>query len=118
LQLTIANNSYFRQFRSNRSLENPTPAKSFPTPSNEAIYLLKEASADPQATILNISYLGGDAIQVRGNNLIEDGSDQSRATWVGALHELEELGYVEPLDHKRQVFKITRTGYEALDRLP
>ncbi len=89
-----------------------------PVLSKEPAFLLKECAADPSATIMNVSYVAGHAIQVRGKNLIEEGSDSSRAIWTSALSELGSLGYIEPMSTKRELFRITRAGYDAADRLP
>lgn len=88
-----------------------------PELSKEAIFLLKESAADKSGTILNVAYIGGQAVQVGGKNLIEDGNDRSRAVWTSALTELEGNGYVEPMSEKREVFRLTASGYDALDRL-
>lgn len=117
LQLKLNRDSYFQgpgRVGSPEVAELPE----VPSLSKEAAFLLKECGADAQAVIMNVSYIGGQAIQVRGTNLIEDGNDRSRAVWTSALLELESLGYIEPMSAKRELFRITKTGYEALDRLP
>lgn len=118
LQLKLNRDLYFQQ---NAGLGSPTELIDLPAVpelSKEATFLLKECAADPQAIIMNASYIGGQAIQVRGKNLIEDGNDRSRAIWTSALSELETLGYVEPMSAKRELFRITKAGYDALERLP
>lgn len=83
----------------------------------EAAYLLNECAADPQGVILSVAHIGGQVLQVQGKNLIEEGSDRSRAIWMSALSELEALRYVEAASPKREIFRITRLGYEAADLL-
>jgi hypothetical protein len=118
LQLTLNRDPYFQQTDILSESAEPTDLPAMPALSKEAAFLLKECAADPHATIMNVSHIGGQAIQVRGKNLIEDRSDRSRAIWTSALFELESLGYVEPMSAKRELFRITRAGYEAVDRLP
>ena len=107
LQLKLLRDGAFQQ---GMPSQGQVAAASIPALSKEAVYLLKECAADPHATIMNVSYLGGQAMQVGGKNLIEDGNDRSRATWTSALAELEAVKYVEPLGHKRELFRITRKG--------
>jgi len=86
--------------------------------SKDAAFLLKECAADPSAQILNVGYIGGHTVQVRGKNLVEENSERSRATWVGALEELELKGFVAATGPKREIFRMTREGFDAADRLP
>ncbi len=118
LQLTLNRDPYFQQAAASGARVEPSELPSAPALSREAAFLLKECAADPNATIMNVSYIGGQAIQVRGKNLIEEGNDRSRAIWTSALSELESLGHIEPMSAKRELFRITRAGYDAADRLP
>lgn len=118
LQLKLIRDPYFKQASDVASTNEPVDLPSLPSVSKEAAFLLKECAADPSATIMNVAYIGGQTIQVGGKNLIEDGNDRSRATWTSALSELESLGYIEPMSHKRELFRITSAGYDAVDRIP
>jgi hypothetical protein len=89
-----------------------------PKMTKEAAFLLKECARDPATDVLNISFLSGHSIQVRGKNLIEENNPRSEATWKSALAELESLGYLKSEGPKRQIFKLTRDGFDAADRLP
>ena len=117
IQLKLNRDPYF-QADSNPDLQSEVltipPA---PVLSKEAIYLLNESATDKSGTILNVAFIGGHSVQVGGKNLIEDGNDRSRAIWTSALTELEGNGYVEPMSDKREVFRLTASGYDALDRL-
>lgn len=119
LQLKLNRDPYFQQNNASRAGagEEQTNIPEIPALSREAAFLLAECAADPQATIMNVTYLSGESLQVRGKNLIEDGNDRSRAIWTSALSELESFGYIEPMNAKRELFKITKAGYEAVDRL-
>lgn len=91
-----------------------TPPPSQPVLSREAQVLLKEALGDGQ--ILHIHFIGGTAVQAGGKNLVED-STRSAALWEEALLELESNGLVRCADSKRQVFRVTRDGYDIADQL-
>ena len=86
--------------------------------SKEAAFLLKECVANPSGQVLHLSHLNGYVLQVRGKNLIEDNNERSRATWIGALEDLEKNGLVAPTGPKRNIFKIMKEGFDAADRLP
>lgn len=117
IQLKLNSDVYF-QTSSNSDIQSEVlTIPAVPTLSKEAVFLLKESIADKTATILNVAFIGGHSIQVGGKNLIEDGNDRSRAIWTNALSELEDNGYVEPMSDKREVFRLTASGYDALDRL-
>jgi hypothetical protein len=118
LQITLLRDPYFQQSieKSAGGADMPQQVRDIPRLSKEAAFLLKEAAAD--GTILNLAFIGGSALQVNGKNLIEEGNARSRALWAGALSELEVMGFVEPASAKREVFRVTREGYDAVDRLP
>ncbi|MDZ7866521.1 hypothetical protein [Acidovorax sp.] len=123
LQLNLNRHPYFQRGDRRDAAQEVVELPRVPELSKEAAFMLKECSADQHAVIMNISYIGGQAIQekfffFRGNNLIEDGNDRSRAIWTSALLELESLGYIEPMSAKREIFRVTKEGYDALDRLP
>lgn len=117
LQLNLNRDKYFQRIHADDAAPEVAELPNLPELSKEAAFMLKECAADAQAVIMNLKFIGGQAIQVRGKNLIEDGNDRSRAIWTSALLELESLGYVEPMSAKRDLFRVTKAGYEALDRL-
>lgn len=116
LQLKLNNDDHFKSDTGD-VIELIEPATSLVQLSKEAAYLLKECASDSSGHIMNLSYIGGNAIQVNGKNVIEEGSDRSRATWTAALDELENAGYIRALNYKREMFQITRDGYDAADLL-
>jgi len=116
LQLKLNNDPHF-QTEGGDDTEIIEPESNFVDLSKEAAYLLKECASDSSGHIMNLSYIGGRAIQVNGKNVIEEGIDRSRAIWTDALDELEDAGYVKALNYKREMFQITRAGYEAADLL-
>ena len=68
--------------------------------------------------MLQLSHLSGYVLQVRGKNLIEDNNERSRAIWTAALEELENDDLLAAVGSKRNIFKVTRKGYEIADQLP
>lgn len=84
--------------------------------SSEARILLKAAvSADGQ--ILCVLVMGGMIIQIGGRNYTEGADARSQAMWEGAIGELEKMGLLLSLGDKREIFKVTREGYDAADRI-
>jgi hypothetical protein len=94
--------------------ESSTLLPARPVLSREAQVLLKEAIGDGQ--ILHVHFIGGTTVQAGGKNLAED-SARSVAIWEGALSELEDNRLVQSADPKRQVFRVTRDGYDLADQL-
>jgi hypothetical protein len=116
LQLKLNRDPYFRSGDTpDSTLREITP---FPSLTKEAAYLLREAAADPSGNVLYVETLGGSILQVRGKNLVEEGDARSSAIWIGALEELERNELLVAATPKRNVFRLTRKGYEVADRLP
>jgi len=84
----------------------------------ESQVLLKAASADPNGVILYVHRIGGVVIQTNAKGFLDDSSDaRTIANWESAISELEALGLIESAGPKREMFKVTRLGYEVADRL-
>lgn len=95
-------------------VESKTP---FPKLTDEAKFLLKEASKDRNGTILYLRHLGGTDIQTNGKNLIDSNERRVVAIWEDALKELVEKGFVIARGHKGQVFEISNAGYQIADMI-
>ncbi|OLQ69863.1 hypothetical protein BIT28_07750 [Photobacterium proteolyticum] len=93
------------------------PEISKPQLSAEARELLIEASNDSHGDIMKVAYLGGSSIQTNGKQILQNDSAREIARWDAALNSLINEGYVEPVGHKGQVFRITHAGYEYADIL-
>jgi hypothetical protein len=74
-------------------------------------------SSEQRAVIMYVRTLGGDHIQAGGRGMAVPDDPRSVATWKGALDELEQLGLVEALGYKREVFEVTRRGWEVFDQV-
>lgn len=118
LQLKINRDEYFKIEDALNLGEIFQETINTPSLSKEAAFLLKEAVSDPGGQILLLAHLGGHVMQVGEKNLIEDGNERSRAIWEGALEELERHSLIAAATYKRNIFKVTRSGYELADRLP
>lgn len=118
LQLKINRDEYFVANGLAETLPVIQEIPPSPSLSKEAAFLLKECVADPAGQVLHLSHLSGYVLQVKGKNLIEDGNERSRATWTSALEELERDELLAATGPQRNIFKVTRKGYEVADRLP
>jgi hypothetical protein len=90
-------------------------SRNIPHLSAEAQHLLLEASVSLDGIVGKIAFIGGGVVQSNGKNFVEPNNPRSRAIWEGAISELVELGLLEPVGYKGEVFKITREGYELAD---
>jgi hypothetical protein len=86
-----------------------------PSLTREAQILLKEASQDLNGNILQLSYIGGFQIQTNDKTFGSSGDPRDEAIWKGALRELESLGLVIDVGYKKEVFEVTREGYEVAE---
>ena len=118
LQLKVNRDAYFRTAAEPTGPPTILELEPRPTLSKEAAFLLKECVADPAGQLLHLSHLSGYVLQVRGKNLIEDNNERSRAIWTAALEELENDDLLAAVGSKRNIFKVTRKGYEIVDQLP
>ena len=84
--------------------------------SDEAKLILKEAIAG-SGRITYRRGLGGQEISANGKSMIPDDDARTIARWVGGLEDLQRRRYIKDLGHKREVFEVTREGYEAADQL-
>lgn len=85
--------------------------------SDEAKAILKEASCSDGKIIVTDSF-DGRSITAGGKSMIPDRDARTEALWLGGLEDLERRRFIEPLNHKREIFGVTREGYAAADELP
>ena len=88
-----------------------------PILSREAQTLLKEAAHDPNGRLLRILSLEGLVIQTNGKGFVEKNNPRSGAIWEGAVADLEAAHLIADRGYKREVFGITREGYEVAELL-
>ena len=87
------------------------------TLSNESILLLAEASQDPHGSILNLDYLGGSEISTNNKQLHTGNDPKSHAIWTEALESLEKSGLISTKSNKREIFKVTKKGYDLSEKI-
>lgn len=85
--------------------------------SNEARTLLAAASKDPAGVIMRMPYGGGTTIQVNDTVFTDDSNARSVALWESAIEELEAHGFAKTGSTAREVFSLTRKGFDAGDAL-
>lgn len=83
----------------------------------EACSILAVASVANRSRICLARMLAGHELSVGGICFTNMGDERSETKWEGGLEQLEQCGFAEDLGHKREVFRLTRGGYEAADEL-
>lgn len=84
----------------------------------DAEKLLSEGANDPSGRIMVISSLSGTFISANKVSFVHpDGGPRLEAKWMGALEELENYGFVQAVSYKREVFTVTREGYDYADSI-
>ena len=84
--------------------------------SKEAQELLKEAVAD-DGCVYCFRAIGGSTIRAGKKTMVHGSDQRSLALWTGGLEDLQRHRYIKDVGHKRELFEVTREGYEAADRL-
>jgi hypothetical protein len=86
-----------------------------PDMSREAQILLKEASQDQNGDIFQLHFIGGWQVQSNGKTFGNSSSSREQAIWEGAIDELERLGLIKDRGNERELFGVTREGYQIAD---
>ncbi len=85
--------------------------------SNEAKFLLKEASLDSSGTIMKLKLLSGEDIETNGKKLNNDTSPRSSAKWNTAVNQLLEFELIYDVGYKGEIFNLTDLGYNVADEI-
>ncbi len=88
-----------------------------PKMSREAQMLLKEASLSKDGVIIQLSYMGGFLVQSNERAFAADASAKEQAVWEGAIDELEKLDLIKDRGNNRELFGITRYGYQIAEMI-
>ena len=64
-----------------------------------------------------LRYLAGLSVQADKWNFVNDNSPREEARWTGAVEELETYGLIEAASYKREVFRVTKLGFEIADEV-
>ncbi len=120
LQIRLNEDAFFT------SRSAPSPADLLPVPltstplsrlSEEARQLLIEAAKSSDGTIMFMRFIGGVRLNTNGKDFITDRNPKIRAIWEGALEELLREGLIVDRSHKREIFAVTREGYDMAELL-
>lgn len=102
------------------SHDSPTPAPA--ALSKEAQVLLKEAAADSSGLVLFERYGASVDLHTNGVSLLTSKDDhRALALWESALEELLNDGLLVSRGERREVFEITKQGYDVakhIDQMP
>ncbi len=115
LQIKLNGDEYFCSDTRSNQLEKLPPRVSDQL-SPEAKTLLKDAVVS-DGQILCLLMLGGLTVQVGSRNFTESADARTQAVWEGAVQELETHGLITPLGNKREIFKVTRDGFDVADQI-
>jgi len=86
-----------------------------PSLSKEAATLLKDAASDPNGQIMFLRHLGGVIMGTNNKQYLEGNDPRLRAIWEGALEELEHSDLIRAVSPKREMFRLTREGYDVAE---
>lgn len=83
--------------------------------SDESIFTIKNMSEDKDGSLLYLRYIGG--IEFRTNKKCLNNSSERReiAKWEGVIDELTNLGFIIPRGSKKEIFELTKSGYDLAD---
>jgi len=117
LQLILNQHEYFTAKAAVDKIEsiNKYERSNIPKLTREAQILLKEASKDPYGNIFRLHYIGGVRIQTNSKQFVRENSPRETAIWEGAIDELERYGLIKASTPKREIFTVTREGYEIAE---
>ncbi len=117
LQLILNKNDYFTHEAKINEIESVDVVthSSIPQLTRDAQILLKAASKDPHGQILRLHFIGGVKIQTNSKQFVIDKSPKEIAKWEGAIDELENLGLIKAGNPKREIFSVTREGFEVAE---
>lgn len=85
--------------------------------SREAQILLKEASQDHDGKIMRMLTDAGLIVETNDKEFTKGNNPRQRATYEGAIEELEILGLIKDHEYRREVFEVTKEGFKIADRL-
>lgn len=116
LQIKLNSDEYFQNEVSelvfDGSIENEIPQLS-----KEAQMLLKEGSLCKVGQIERLKSAKGLEIFSNGKQFVDSGDPKSIATWESSVEELEYENLIKDQGYKRQIFKLTKQGYDLAEQI-
>ncbi|CAE6760633.1 hypothetical protein R69776_03354 [Paraburkholderia nemoris] len=91
------------------------PAPAMDKLTREAAFMLKSATDGGEGMIMHLRHLGGCVIHTGSVNFVEDQGARNIALWEGVIDELESFGLIRAANAKREMFRVTREGYEIAE---
>ena len=76
---------------------------------------MKEASLDPNGTIIYFSLREGTIIQTNRKDLLNSNEPREIARWKAALEELRNENLIAEKGYKHEIFNVTARGFEFAD---
>ena len=113
IQLKINQDEYFTQSNAYEPTQELI-ASPVITLSREAQELLRVA-ASSDGTVMHVRSLGGANVQAGRRLFVEPHSPRSDAIWEAAIQDLVNEGFLQPVGHGGELFKVTHAGYEYFD---
>lgn len=83
----------------------------------EAKTLLIEASVDSYGIIIRVPSQGGTQIFTNQKSFNNSNDLKEINKWDGAIQELSDFGYLEPIEEGELAFRVTQEGYNASDKI-
>ena len=83
----------------------------------EAKILLKEASEDSHGIIIRVPSHEGTQIFTNQKSINNSNDLKEIKKWDGAIQELNDFGYLEPIEDGELAFRVTQEGYNAPDKI-
>lgn len=82
---------------------------------NDECILLVYAAADlaGRITVINTISRTAPEVETNGYNFVDKDTAEEGARWTGAVEKLEMCGLVEAAGFKREVFKVTKSGFRT-----
>ncbi len=84
--------------------------------SDDSVEILTSA-ASADGRIMYINHAGGATVQVGNRDFITSDSPREEARWKAAIDELLSYGLIEDVGYKREIFQLTKSGYDAADQI-
>lgn len=121
LELNLRDNQHLSQEITAANAEDDRPAAPKTqrvSLSEEAVEMLKTAAASKDGIIMMLRHLSGTTIMAGGQQMVGNGaSPRDVARWSATIDELEGYGLIEATSYKREVFRVTHSGYEGAAQL-
>jgi hypothetical protein len=83
--------------------------------SGNAKELLLEAVKDENGKVYRNRTAYGLTIATNGRDFVEPNNPRSEARWTHALKELETANLVEPITAKKEVYRVTKVGFDTAE---